>query len=355
MHQPNKPSPQQPISVVINNHTRPAAIKPKRAVRPWLLMAVLLLLIALLVVREDLRTTALTSGQQAARYLTFELLGFSPRTVFVWRLRLADLADRPLGQQWIKAVARADQQPMQITQKLTTTRSFSSDEVVAHVYHLSLKQGEQLLWQLNRLAPSTGQLYGSLEHQTCASAWSTVVELTADGNVHRRMITQSGNYRLVLQPELFATINYSLAVAQGGSLPLPVIGAAQHDIGGGFGVARDGGTRAHHGVDIFAKKGTPVIAVADGKVRTGTGGLGGNYLWLSEGKFGFGGTRYYYAHLDDFAVASGDTVKQGAILGYVGNTGNAKSTPPHLHFGVYAGGPIDPAPFLTAKPILPKR
>ncbi len=65
--------------------------------------------------------------------------------------------------------------------------------------------------------------------------------------------------------------------------------------------------------------------------------------------------RYYYAHLDGFAVESGDKVKKGEILGYVGNTGNAITTPPHLHFGIYAGGPVDPAPFLKPEPVLPDR
>jgi len=156
----------------------------------------------------------------------------------------------------------------------------------------------------------------------------------------------------VLQPELFGRAEYSLAVANGGSLPFPVESASQRDIGSKFGAPRDGGTRAHHGVDIFAEKGTPITAVIDGNVRTGTGGIGGNHIWLSGGLFGLGSARYYYAHLDSFAIESGDQVKQGEVIGYVGNTGNAKTTPPHLHFGIYSGGPVDPAPFLKPEPVL---
>jgi len=81
--------------------------------------------------------------------------------------------------------------------------------------------------------------------------------------------------------------------------------------------------------------------------------LGGKYVWLSGGMFGLGSARYYYAHLDDFAVESGDKVKKGEVIGYVGNTGNARTTPPHLHFGIYAGGPVDPEPFLKPQPELP--
>ncbi|MGO1460730.1 MAG: M23 family metallopeptidase [Marinobacter sp.] len=91
----------------------------------------------------------------------------------------------------------------------------------------------------------------------------------------------------------------------------------------------------------------------DGRVQTDTGGIGGNHVWLSGGMLGIGSASYYYAHLDSFAIESGDVVKKSEILGYVGNTGNARTTSPHLHFGIYSGGPIDPAPFLKPEPVLP--
>jgi murein DD-endopeptidase MepM/ murein hydrolase activator NlpD len=80
-------------------------------------------------------------------------------------------------------------------------------------------------------------------------------------------------------------------------------------------------------------------------LRKGTGGLGG----ISVSVFGPGGHLYYYAHLDRWAEALeiGDVVAPGDLLGYVGNTGNARGTPPHLHFGVYTRrGAMDPLPML---------
>jgi peptidoglycan LD-endopeptidase LytH len=59
-----------------------------------------------------------------------------------------------------------------------------------------------------------------------------------------------------------------------------------------------------------------------------------------------GGTRYYYAHLDRWAIEGSTRVREGDVLGYVGNTGNARTTSPHLHFGVYDDDALDPAPFL---------
>ncbi|HYO80386.1 MAG TPA: M23 family metallopeptidase, partial [Bryobacteraceae bacterium] len=108
---------------------------------------------------------------------------------------------------------------------------------------------------------------------------------------------------------------------------------------------RSGG-RKHAGQDIFARRGTPVVASADGiVVRLGGGRLGGNAVFVT----GRGGRTYYYAHLDRYAegIEPGRSVLRGDVLGYVGDTGNAKGTPPHLHFGVYTlTGPANPLPLI---------
>src|SRR5690606_6111484 len=114
-----------------------------------------------------------------------------------------------------------------------------------------------------------------------------------------------------------------------------------------FGAPRDGGQRTHHGVDIFAPRGTAVLAVADGTVaRTGDTPLGGLHVWQRSASQGH---RYYYAHLDSISVKRGDRVDAGDEIGTIGNTGNARLTPPHLHFGVYATfkGPVDPLPLIS--------
>ena len=328
----------------------------KRLKRSWLLFGELALLVTLLIVRDDLRQNAAESSENAVRYVAFDILSWSPRDLFLWRLRVAGLLDSPLGQHWTQAVERASEQPVQASGQYRTTESFASDEVEAHVYQVSLERGEKLIWQFSRLDTSESRLYASLERrEKNDQEWSTVTDLDADEAANSQVVSKASDYRIVLQPELFASAEYSLAMANGGSLPFPVEGSGQRDIGSAFGVDRDGGARKHHGVDIFAEKGTPVTAVIDGYVRTGTGARGGEHVWLSGSMIGFGSARYYYAHLDSFAVESGDKVKKGDILGYVGNTGNAITTPPHLHFGIYSGGPVDPAPFLKSEPVFPDR
>jgi peptidoglycan LD-endopeptidase LytH len=108
------------------------------------------------------------------------------------------------------------------------------------------------------------------------------------------------------------------------------------------------GGRLHAGLDIFARRGTPVLAATNGiVVRVGTNNLGGNTVTA----MGAGGRLYYYAHLDRYAegLEVGNSLLKGiSVIGYVGNTGNARGTPSHLHFGVYTReGALNPLPMLT--------
>lgn len=109
------------------------------------------------------------------------------------------------------------------------------------------------------------------------------------------------------------------------------------------------GNRLHEGQDIFAPQGTPVCSATEGYViRIGENELGGKTVSV----VGAGGRTYYYAHLDDYAplLATGDYVTPATVLGYVGTTGNARGTPPHLHFGVYEqAGAINPLPLLQGR------
>jgi murein DD-endopeptidase MepM/ murein hydrolase activator NlpD len=104
--------------------------------------------------------------------------------------------------------------------------------------------------------------------------------------------------------------------------------------------------RRHEGQDIFARRGTPVYSATRGYVtRIGENRLGGLTVWIT----GAGRRLYYYAHLDAWPeeLSEGDRVDTGTVIGYVGDTGNARGTPPHLHFGVYTmGGALNPLPLI---------
>lgn len=102
------------------------------------------------------------------------------------------------------------------------------------------------------------------------------------------------------------------------------------------------GWRLHQGTDIFAARGTPVRAPAEGTVRITSGGLGGLAVYVTEADR----TYYYLAHLAGIApgLADGATVAAGQVVGYVGDSGNARGGSPHVHFEIHPGGgaAVDP-------------
>ncbi len=109
-----------------------------------------------------------------------------------------------------------------------------------------------------------------------------------------------------------------------------------------WGFARSGG-RKHKGVDLMAARNTPLVAVVDGRVRLGSNSLGG---WVAH-IYADNGTVYYYAHLQSHAanLTSGQRVKKGTIIGYVGNSGNARYTGTHVHFEIRPNGKaVNPYP-----------
>lgn len=145
-------------------------------------------------------------------------------------------------------------------------------------------------------------------------------------------------------------------VSAGILLAVPVVGVARASIADSWGDPRDNGERAHHGTDIMAAAGSPVIAAAPGRVeklhQSAAGGITA-YVRSPAGKWS-----YYYAHLMGYApgLHEGQPVRAGDPIGYVGDTGNAGAGNYHLHFGLsrmrpgdrwWQGQPVDPYPLLA--------
>lgn len=151
----------------------------------------------------------------------------------------------------------------------------------------------------------------------------------------------NARYRLVVRGESGASGALDLRLGSARAYVFPVRGRDSAAVRSRFGASRDGGRRSHKGVDIFAPRGTPVLASRTGVIRkVANRGLGGKQVWLHSED----GMRFYYAHLDRIEVKSGQRVRAGEVLGTVGTTGNARGMSPHLHFGVYLPnvGAVDP-------------
>ena len=134
-------------------------------------------------------------------------------------------------------------------------------------------------------------------------------------------------------------------------LEVPVQGVSRSQLRDTFDEGRAGGLRKHEALDIMAARGTPVRAVEDGRVaKLFKSVAGGLTIYLFDASETF---TYYYAHLDRYAdgLHEGQDVRRGAVIGYVGSTGNASDDAPHLHFAIFqlnadrkwwAGTPINP-------------
>ncbi|RDY67457.1 M23 family metallopeptidase [Lysobacter soli] len=140
-----------------------------------------------------------------------------------------------------------------------------------------------------------------------------------------------------------------------GALTIPVQGVTSAQLRDTFSEARSEG-RVHEALDIMAPSGTPVLAVADGTVeKLFTSVPGGLTIYQFEPT---GRYAYYYAHLDRYAdgLQEKQAIRRGEVIGYVGSTGNADPSAPHLHFAIFELGPerqwwkgtaINPYPVFT--------
>jgi murein DD-endopeptidase MepM/ murein hydrolase activator NlpD len=173
-----------------------------------------------------------------------------------------------------------------------------------------------------------------------AHAVGSLAGVTYEANADREVVIR-------FQPELLRTGSVDISLRAAPALLFPVANARPPDLKSVYGDPRDAGRRQHEGVDIFARRGTPVLSAGDGVVvRVGESTLGGRVVWVWDLSRGL---RLYYAHLDEQRVRTGQRVRRGDVIGTVGNTGNARTTPPHLHFGIYerARGAIDPYWFIA--------
>lgn len=181
-----------------------------------------------------------------------------------------------------------------------------------------------------------------------------IAQMRADLNLHtsrdvaqKPTLTATANTKKERDNEFASRAKALFAPLTGSALQMPVVGVQPFDLSNSWGDPRDGGHRKHKGIDIFAAKGTAVVAVSDGIVSyIGEQPKGGRCLWLTTES----GASFYYAHLDRWAsgLYEGMEVRSGDLLGYVGNTGNAKYTPSHLHFAVNENDEmVNPYPILT--------
>jgi peptidoglycan LD-endopeptidase LytH len=275
--------------------------------------------------------------------------GGTPHERYLEALARAGLSDAELTRSWTRAADEAVLAPVDVVLPKEEVGRFGSEEPMALGYRVELRRGQLLEIEIGvegDWADANPQLFMDLfrvrgqderDPRLLTVAWSEPLERTLTYEARA-----SASYILRIQPELLAGGDYRLSIRVGPSLAFPVEGRNTRAIESFFGDSRDGGRRDHHGVDIFAPRGTPVLSASSGVVRrVAETPVGGRIVWVRDEERGLS---LYYAHLDRQHVTGGERVQPGDTLGFVGNTGNARTTPPHLHFGIYmrGEGPVDP-------------
>ncbi len=274
----------------------------------------------------------------------------SPHETYGNRLKTAGLQQTAMGGEWLQTADQSLSKALKISIPYKETGFFAAERIQAATFQFEAKRGEKLYISLNKNPIQNFNVFVDVwqqqdqQNKLLASADTTGKPLVVE-------VKQAGTYLLRLQPELLRSGEYTLTIQSGPSLAFPVAESGRPNIGSFYGVDRDAGIRKHEGIDIFAKKGTPALAAANGTAQPGENKLGGKVVFLRPDDADY---TLYYAHLDSQLVHNGQHVSIGDTVGLVGNTGNARTTPSHLHFGIYTnGGAVNPLTFVapvTKKP-----
>jgi len=267
----------------------------------------------------------------------------SPHELYQRKLAAAGLDKTSLGTAWMNAASPNTQKTQDINLPFKETGYFPQDKTPANFYKFRVTMGKKITISLKQQPDAIARIYLDLWELT---QQGTKALASADTLGHSIAIevSQQADYLLRVQPELLQSAGYTLEITEGPSLGFPTK-AGRNNIRSFWGDGRDENTRKHEGVDIFGSLRSPVVATGKGRVtRVNENNLGGKVVWFRLEDKDY---TLYYAHLDEQLAVEGQQVSKGDTLGLMGNTGNAKTTAPHLHFGIYtSAGAVDPLPFI---------
>ncbi|HSR41292.1 MAG TPA: peptidoglycan DD-metalloendopeptidase family protein [Longimicrobiales bacterium] len=272
----------------------------------------------------------------------------TPHEAYRGRLEVAGLDAAALGRLWQRAARRAVAEAPRVDAPFQESGYLESARPDAVGYRFSARAGQQLRFDLGLVPATNALIFLDLFRAPGDSALAPVWVSSADSGEMSLVYEpdRDGEFIIRVQPELLRGGRYVLTATAEATMAFPVLDTGPGAVQSYFGDPRDGGRREHHGIDIFAPRGTPVVATTRARVRSvRVTPIGGRVVWLRDEERR---QSIYYAHLEEQLVERGMEVQPGDTLGLVGNSGNARTTPPHLHFGIYrrGHGPMDPMPFV---------
>lgn len=272
----------------------------------------------------------------------------TPHERYAGMLESAGLDRTALGQDWRTAAEQALAEAPVVSTPHVEEAFLDPAVPTAFAFRFTAQRGQDVAVAIDWRGAPPGLVFIDAWRVRDDSARSLDHLTSADsGRGELRFETRRGGEHVVrVQSELLRGGRFRISLRVGPSLAFPVLNGTNQDIGSLWGAPREGGRRSHRGIDIFARRRTPALAAAEGTVtRVGEDRLGGLVVWLRDRR----GNALYYAHLDSQLVREGDQVQPGDTIGLVGRTGNARTTPAHLHFQVsHRGeGSVDPYWFVA--------
>ncbi len=277
-----------------------------------------------------------------------EFRDLTPHEAYFESLRAVGLSETALGTAWSEAAARSLDEAPTVGLPYEEEGFLFPESPGARSYLVELRRGQRLSLDVELDGDGPTRLFLDIYRMQSDSGRAPLPVLSSDSvrGAVDYVASRRASYVVRLQPELLRGGHYRVVLRADGSMAFPVEGRNTRAILSVFGADRDAGRRQHHGVDIFAPRGTPVLSATPGRVsRVQNTEIGGKVVWVRDSEEP---NSVYYAHLDSQVVQAGAKVTPGTLLGFVGNTGNARTTPPHLHFGVYRRreGPVNPYYYL---------
>ena len=297
-----------------------------------------------------LALSVLGTGCERVTALRQQYVASSPHAEYGQMLHVAGLDERGIGNDWLKTGRSILSEALPVSVPFQETGFLDPNGVSAVAYKMSLRRGEKVDISINAAFADSARLFIDLfrgsNTSTGGQSMRSVAHADSAQTNLQYEITRDGNYLIRVQPELLRGGLFTINIKTAGALTFPVSGVTGTAIRSFWGDNRNGGRRKHEGLDIFAERGTPVLATSAGLVnKVDYETVGGKVIWVRDVSRGFS---IYYAHLDSQMVQEGTWVAAGDTIGLVGDTGNAQDMNPHLHLGVYVrnAGPIDPYPFV---------
>jgi murein DD-endopeptidase MepM/ murein hydrolase activator NlpD len=269
-----------------------------------------------------------------------ELRDQTPHEAYLESLRAVNLAETALGTLWASAAVRSLTNAPTITLPFEEEGFLFAETPEARSYRVELRRGQRLSIDADLDGGDPFRFFIDVYRMPEDASQSPLPVLSSefDSEGLEYVSTRRAEYVVRLQPELLRGGRYRVLLRVDASIAFPVAQRDTRAVLSFFGDSRDAGRRGHRGVDIFAPRGTPVLSATNGRVyRVETTRIGGKVVWVRDSDEQ---QRVYYAHLDSQVVRTGMDVERGTVLGFVGNTGNARTTPPHLHFSVYSRGAV---------------